>query len=396
MFLSVCILTKNEESSIYDCLNSVSQIADEIIILDSFSVDATVEISKKFTSQIYYLKWIDDFSYARNYCISKASGKWILVIDADEIFGYNKKFLKKLKRSKEFAYGIIRQEIYRLKENQKKVKYPVAILRLFRNCPEIKFRNKIHERIDDYFIENNQLINLNNDCEILHNIFRNEVGKVKKKQSYYLKLIDEHLNTVKDDNWMLFQKVKTKYNLNLIDGFEQDLNYLIDSPNSTHKIKIASIALLSLHYKNEGRFNEASIILKKALKIQKTTLIYCFLGDIYYARKEYIRAIFCYLRIKTNTRNLNYESSMYMISYLNFSDKIYKICSSLFSLNLLNLSKFILIYNTKVLKADTYYLLSIIYLKKRNRNMAKLYLNKAIENDRIWIKPKELLKALNG
>lgn len=83
-FLSVCMIVKNEEKVLRRCLESIVGIADEIIIADTGSNDKTKNIALEFTDQVFDYIWEDDFSKARNFVGSKASGDWILVIDADE------------------------------------------------------------------------------------------------------------------------------------------------------------------------------------------------------------------------------------------------------------------------------------------------------------------------
>ncbi|MBT2678863.1 glycosyltransferase [Bacillus sp. ISL-35] len=83
-FLSVCLIVKDEEKVLSRCLESVNGIADEIIIADTGSVDRTKEIALKYTDMVYDYKWDEDFSKARNFAASRASGEWIFVIDADE------------------------------------------------------------------------------------------------------------------------------------------------------------------------------------------------------------------------------------------------------------------------------------------------------------------------
>ena len=68
---------------IADCLNSLAGI-DRITIVDTGSTDNTVEICKRYTKNIFHYIWNDDFSTARNYALSKCTGDWILIIDADE------------------------------------------------------------------------------------------------------------------------------------------------------------------------------------------------------------------------------------------------------------------------------------------------------------------------
>lgn len=81
--ISVVINTFNEEKNIGRCLEAVKW-ADEIIIVDMHSTDKTVEIAKKYTSQIFYYEHTKYVEPARNFAISKAQGDWILVVDADE------------------------------------------------------------------------------------------------------------------------------------------------------------------------------------------------------------------------------------------------------------------------------------------------------------------------
>jgi glycosyltransferase involved in cell wall biosynthesis len=83
MRLSVCIVTHNEELNIVRTLNSVRGIADEIIIVDSHSSDSTVTLAKSCGAIVFGEDW-KGFAAQKNSCIAKASGDWILSLDADE------------------------------------------------------------------------------------------------------------------------------------------------------------------------------------------------------------------------------------------------------------------------------------------------------------------------
>ncbi len=82
--LSVCLITKNEEANLARCLESLRGLWDELIVVDTGSTDRTVEIAHSFGARLFHFTWQDDFSLARNFCISQATGDWILSIDADE------------------------------------------------------------------------------------------------------------------------------------------------------------------------------------------------------------------------------------------------------------------------------------------------------------------------
>jgi (heptosyl)LPS beta-1,4-glucosyltransferase len=80
--ISVVIVTKNEERNIRDCLNTASW-ADEIVIVDSYSTDRTVEIGKEFTDKIFQRPW-EGFGIQKNFSMEKATCPWIFILDSDE------------------------------------------------------------------------------------------------------------------------------------------------------------------------------------------------------------------------------------------------------------------------------------------------------------------------
>src|SRR5207249_3515175 len=81
---SLCMIVKNEEQFLVDCLASMRDAVDEIIIVDTGSTDATVELAEAAGAKVFHYPWQDDFAAARNESISHATGKWILWMDADE------------------------------------------------------------------------------------------------------------------------------------------------------------------------------------------------------------------------------------------------------------------------------------------------------------------------
>lgn len=82
--LSACMIVKNEERFLAQCLNSIKDAVDEIIIVDTGSSDKTVEIAQSFGTRVYHHPWNNSFSEARNHSLSYATCDWILQIDADE------------------------------------------------------------------------------------------------------------------------------------------------------------------------------------------------------------------------------------------------------------------------------------------------------------------------
>ena len=84
--ISAICITKNEEKNILRSIESYKNIVDEIIIIDTGSIDNTVNICKELGCKVYEYKWEDDFSIARNQALEKAQYPYILFLDADEYF----------------------------------------------------------------------------------------------------------------------------------------------------------------------------------------------------------------------------------------------------------------------------------------------------------------------
>ena len=83
--ISLCMIVKNEEKVLTRCLDSIADLMDEIIIVDTGSTDSTKEIAGRYTDLVYDFKWVDDFSAARNFAFEKATMDYIYSADADEI-----------------------------------------------------------------------------------------------------------------------------------------------------------------------------------------------------------------------------------------------------------------------------------------------------------------------
>ena len=83
--ISLCMIVKNEEKVLRRCLDSIRDLMDEMIIVDTGSTDRTKEIAAEYTDKVYDFTWTGDFSEARNFSFSKAGCDYIYAADADEV-----------------------------------------------------------------------------------------------------------------------------------------------------------------------------------------------------------------------------------------------------------------------------------------------------------------------
>lgn len=112
--LTAIVIAKNEEKNIKDCINSIL-FTDEIVIIDSESTDETVELAKKCSDKVkVFTHKFKDFSTLRNFAQTKASGKWILFIDADERVSdeLQTNILTAIEKSEFYAFKLQRRNFY--------------------------------------------------------------------------------------------------------------------------------------------------------------------------------------------------------------------------------------------------------------------------------------------
>lgn len=145
MELSLCAIVKNEEASLARSLSSVRDVVDEMVILDTGSTDRTIEIAQEFGARVYHFEWCNDFSAARNQALKYVQGKWVLVLDADEVL--TPEIVPELKQAlapaDHLVVNLVRKEVGAAQS-------PYSLVsRLFRNHPKICFSRPYHALVDD-------------------------------------------------------------------------------------------------------------------------------------------------------------------------------------------------------------------------------------------------------
>ena len=106
--ISLCMIVKNEEEMLPECLESVDGLVDEIILVDTGSTDKTVEIAQEYGANIHHFPWINDFSAARNESVKHASGDYLLILDADErLYEFDRTAFDQAMECADFNVGLI-------------------------------------------------------------------------------------------------------------------------------------------------------------------------------------------------------------------------------------------------------------------------------------------------
>ena len=138
--VSAALIVKNEEQYLHNCLKSIRQHVDEIVIVDTGSTDSSIDIAGSFGAQLSHYQWNDDFSAARNIGLEACKTDWILYIDADE-----QMVLDQPGRLSHYIeeHWIGAYVQFRPKSGYTRYKLP----RLFRNDHRLRFVGNIHETI---------------------------------------------------------------------------------------------------------------------------------------------------------------------------------------------------------------------------------------------------------
>lgn len=146
--ISAVIVAFNEEANIKACLESVKW-TDEIILVDSFSTDKTVEIAKQYSAKIFQKKW-KGFAADKDFGVTKAASEWIVLIDADERITEKLKeeIKEKLNKVSEYdGYFIPRKNYFSGKWIKHCGWYPNYMLRLFKKDKGRHDKREVHERV---------------------------------------------------------------------------------------------------------------------------------------------------------------------------------------------------------------------------------------------------------
>lgn len=208
--LSLCMIVKNEEDSIEQCLKSVVDTVDEMIIVDTGSTDRTIDICRHFGAKIENFKWNGSFADARNYSIEKATGDWILWMDADEELDETDR--AKIREGNHFAdYDLITLHLvnYYGEEVDQHKSTDMAHPRLFRNNG-LRFKNKMHESLDYSHISKERIGYL--EVKIHHYGYMDPIMKKKGKTGRNLKMLMQQIKDRENEYWAHYYIALEYYN----------------------------------------------------------------------------------------------------------------------------------------------------------------------------------------
>ena len=196
MLLTIGMIMKNEEKYLSSCLEGLKPILEaipsELIIVDTGSTDNSVEIAKKYTDDVRFFEWCNDFSAARNVSLEGAKGEWYMFLDADEIFTDTRGIIDFFKSGEYKKYNSASYTVRNYRDYEKTEFADFSAPRLTKILPDTKFIRKIHESLSTY---NYPLKNIENAiCDHFGYVIADETSKKKCERNIPLLLEELELD----------------------------------------------------------------------------------------------------------------------------------------------------------------------------------------------------------
>jgi glycosyltransferase involved in cell wall biosynthesis len=199
--LGVHLIVRNEEDCLERCLQSLVQLAEETIVIDTGSTDRTIEIAHSYGAKVFFYRWEDDFSAVRNFAISQATTDWVLIMDADEELVSGAEQVRDFLEAAESDLFTVEIENCFGEQGWEKVTSKPS--RLFRREKGFRFLGIIHEQLvlpDDSPAPQAA----SSPLRLRHDGYLPTVIQKKKKAERNLQIIEKLVKQKPDDPFQLY------------------------------------------------------------------------------------------------------------------------------------------------------------------------------------------------
>ncbi len=305
--ISACMIVKNEEDLLPECLESIRDWVDEIVIVDTGSTDKTIKIAKSYGAKIYHQEWEGNFSKHRNYSIDEATSDWIFIIDADERF-YNEDIEIIQKHINKSDYGIIALNVYNVSGKFEEKVTSLASVRFFKNELNLRYKGRVHNQLE---IDPSIPV-LRSKARLKHLGYGLSEDKMAAKAKRTIELLEKQIKDRPDFAFAYFNYAQVLMG--------QDLSVHLDNPSKIIKaatraveltnpdkpgqneqdIHLMSLEQLALIHFIIGENDKAEKYALSALEIKNDYLDpILLLGNIYLRNKEFLKAEEFYNRYLT-------------------------------------------------------------------------------------------------
>lgn len=266
------MIVKNEEKFLEGCLQSVQGVVNEIILVDTGSSDATLQIAERYGAKIFHFNWTNDFAAARNESLKSATGEWILYLDADERLapGQEAAIKSLLQNPKAFAYSLLVGGDHFLPTGI--VKQQNAYPRLFRKHHGIRFEGAVHEQITPSILHLGKSI-LPAKILVQHLGYGQSLEIVREKSQRNIELLRDQLKRNPGDAYARFQLGNTLSVLGEYEAARKELTEALESLHLAQSIQASVLNLLAEIDIRQERYEEAISKCLSSLKLAPSQVL---------------------------------------------------------------------------------------------------------------------------
>jgi len=300
--VSVCIIAKNEEKYIENCLKKLKPYGFEIIVTDTGSMDRTKEIAEKYADKVVDFAWIDDFSAARNFCASQASNNWILSLDCDEYMeSVNLAELRILMQKYLKCIGTIRLKSLAYANTGEKRYVSDDVLRFY-NKNFYHYEEPVHEQLCplNAWKDKSVQVQFMLPMEVIHYGYLISEEEMQEKQKRNLRLLHTALEKKPDDPYLYFQIGQSELILGNTEAacrhYEKGLSYDVSPDTFYVQVMIESLAIA---YSRLDRYNEAQALMEKYQNQCQTAKYSYVQANIYMDNNQPMKGLLYYLKTVT-------------------------------------------------------------------------------------------------
>lgn len=355
------MIVKNEEDNIEQCIKSYQDVVSEIIVVDTGSTDATVQLAESLGAKVFHFEWENDFAKAKNFALSKSTGDWIIFLDADEYFDVekSKNIPAIIKKYGKKSTKLIGCKIINIDKKTGDIVGTFIQTRIFKKQKTIYYTNSIHERLHSDEKNVKAVYLSQNELVIFHTGYSRD--RIDEKAERNLSMLLEEKRKNPEDSTVDYFLCDTYISLG---KFEECILH----GNAFLKNRVMMMGLNSKVYQNiisamikAGRdWQEIDDILQKALaEFPNHPMFHMFLSEKYFSAKRYEDALKSYVR----TLKMQEDYSDIEINFL--EGKIHEIERPIAYLyNYKNNEKLAIEYYVKALKRKKDYLSALRELIK--------------------------------
>jgi glycosyltransferase involved in cell wall biosynthesis/GT2 family glycosyltransferase/tetratricopeptide (TPR) repeat protein len=297
--ISLCMIVKDEEKFLPQCLDSVRGHVDEMIVVDTGSSDRTIQIAKDCGAQVHHFEWNDDFAAARAESFRHARGDWILWLDADEQLRAEDwpKIEAAISTEDENAYFL---KIKNLQDAEGTIYFTHYLPRLFRRSGKLKIEGTIHEQVSlDNLTKDGHVGTL--DAEITHYGYITELVHAREKVDRNIRILKAAIARDPDSAFCHYSLGGMYRDIRMYGEATSEFEKAEGLLKGTETFRPMLYNRWASAYEGAGDYERGAACAKKAIELASNhpeshyILAECFrkLGQTASAIKEYKAAIDC-------------------------------------------------------------------------------------------------------